>query len=69
MNRAQEGLNQQSLGSKTQERLDKNGIKSPDISKRVTITPKLSLVPNREFKDEEDKNNWIEEMKLKYKVK
>lgn len=69
MNRATEGLDQKSQGVFTQKKLDKLGIKSPDISKKVQITRKLALVPNREFVDEEDKRSWIEEMKLKYKVK
>lgn len=56
------------LGDKTQKTLDKLGIKSPDISKRIEIKKGLWVVPSKPIKTENDLNEflskWIDKSKI-----
>ena len=57
-----------SIGEQTREKLKKNGIVSPSTKILVKISHNLHIAPKREFKTDQEKEQWICEMKQKYCV-
>jgi len=56
------------LGAKTRNILDKLGIKSPDITNRIEIKPGLWVVPNKPIKTEEDLIKFLSKWTDKTKI-
>jgi len=56
------------LGAKTRNILDKLGIKSPDITNRIEIKPGLWVVPNKPIKTEEDLIKFLSKWTDKAKI-
>ena len=54
------------LGEQTRKLLKKKKIKSPDTSILIEVAPNIKIAPKVKFKTKQEKQDWINEMKLKY---
>lgn len=58
-----------STGFKTQQMLDKKGVVSPQFKNRVKIAQGLWTIPKQPFSNEEEKKEYINNMRIRFKGK
>lgn len=52
-----------SMGFKTQQLLDKKGIKSPPLIERIHIKKGLYISPKKPFKNDVERREWVKKQK------
>jgi hypothetical protein len=58
-----------STGYKTQQMLNKMGVVSPEFKNRVKIAQGFWIIPKQPFSNEEEKTEYINNMRIRFKGK
>lgn len=58
-----------STGFKTRKMLDKKGVVSPQFKNRIKIAKGFWVIPKKTFLNEDEKNEYINKMRIRFKGK